>query len=243
MLIRATLFLVAYLLVVKAGLVYRDSVRASVIADDPAVRLASEEPMAKDNFFKAMASLKEGDPRRSRAISQLASVQLERLQLNDAERTYRLLAIESAPVKTVELQSNGASLHLAYALTLEGKLEDAKSIYLRLLNDNRKQLREGDPRIALDFNNLGLNAYLIAQSEERGDSRTKHLSEAVAYFKQALDSFKSQPTSLKSLQGISVVLANEYLALRDLNDISGAKTAMKEAKNIASGFRNVCSLP
>jgi hypothetical protein len=243
MLIRVTLFLVLYLLVVKAGLEYTDAARSQVYAKEPEVLLASQEGKARDDYLKAMASYKPGDPQRCQAILQIASVCMQRFNWGDAERFFKLLQLESPPTKASNSQASAASLRLANILMAEGKAQDAKAIYLSVLSDDQKCLPKDDLRIARDLSNLGLNAYLIASVEERGDSRTEHLRQANDYYKQALQIVKLQPKTEKSMQAKSAVLANQYLALRDLNDWKGAELASNESKAILAQSKNPYSLP
>jgi hypothetical protein len=243
MLIRATLFLVLYLLVVKAGMQFTDASIERVYANEPETILSIEEGKHQANYLKAMASLQPGDPQRCQAIEQVAADHLQRLHWADAEKFYRLLSLESQPTKASSSETNENLLRLANFLTTEAKLQDAKAIYMRVLEDDRKRLPKDDLKIARDLNNMGLNSYLIASSEQRGDARTEELRKASDYYKQALLSLKSVPKSEKSLQTESVILANHYLALRDLNDLKDAELAKTEAKSILAQFKNPCSLP
>jgi tetratricopeptide (TPR) repeat protein len=213
--IRLALFIVFFLWVVRAPFAYRDSIRDSVLNRSPEIYLPKQEREKSQAFIYASQHYKPGDPKRIKAISDLALVRWQQLLFDDAEKLYTMLLNENKTASGFNQKQEEAMLHIATLLDVGCKFDQAILAYMEILDYDKKYFPIGDVHIARDYNNLGLSTYLKALSKQKGVERTRLLKQASDFYKQALQIYRRLP---QAQQAIAVVLCNEQLASRDLNE-------------------------
>jgi tetratricopeptide (TPR) repeat protein len=202
-----------------------------------------KEQACTNEFLKALKQYKAGDLRRLQAIIKLAQIRYQMLEFPEAERMYRLVLAEIKLTGDYNPEIPQVTDALAEVLTAERNLDEARVNYQAVLKYDQEHLPKADLNIARDLNNLGLNAYLQALSMERGEPRNYKLKQAHSFFNQALAIYRTQPQSPRSIQGLSVCLYNDHLALRDLDDQRGADSDLKQSLTLEAQFKRQCSLP
>lgn len=240
MYIKLALFVLFLLWVIKAPSSYRDSIRDKVLNSDPKVILKDEDSKAVATLVKACQLYKVGDPRRAQASADLASIRAQQLNFADAEKLYTAALYEHGIRPGFDESLTRLMIDYASVLTEQQKLDQASSYYSKILAHDTTYLDKTDIRIARDYNNLGLNSYLEALSTDRGPERTDLLKEADYRYKQALQIYRTHP---KMERAIAVVLYNDHLALRDLDDWSGARLAKAESDKIESKLGRIIKAP
>ncbi len=240
MIIKLILFLLFFLWVIKAPSTYRESIRAKVTNSDPAILLRAENQKTIADLVKACQLYKPGDQRRTEATCDLASIRAQQLNFVDAESLYRAALSEHKTSSGYDQYFTELMLNLATILTEQQKIYEASSYYGKVHAYDKKFLDKTDPRIARDYNNIGLNTYLDALSKDRGPERTELLKESNYSYDQALQIYRTRP---KMERAIAVVLYNQHLALRDMGDETAARLVKAESEKIESKLGRTVKAP
>ncbi len=238
--IKVVLFLLLLLWAVKAPYPYRDSVRTDVMSKNPEVILAKENGEIVNNFLQATSQMKPGDQRRNQAIAALALVRSQQLQINDAERLYRVILAENKSKSDPDDYLAQIKMKLAASLLDEARFDEAIFYYREVLAKDQERVPKNSTFLARDYNNLGLASYLKASSKDRGQERTQLLNSANDFYKQALTLCQSPKTKNQTK---AVILYNQHLAMRDLTDLTAANLAKTEADAIDETFGRASKLP
>jgi tetratricopeptide (TPR) repeat protein len=240
LLIKLVLFSLFFIWVIQQPTAYRESVRASVQNSDPTVIRNKEEPGIVSTFVNACKVYKAGDLRRTKSIGELASLRLEQLDFEGAESLFHAALVEHRANAGFDEYYTELMLNLAEVFTVEQKLYEAQYQYSEVLAYDKKFLDKTDGRLARDYNNLALNNYLLALKTVRSPLKTQFLNQANDYYKQALAIYRSKP---KTEHAVAVVLYNQHLALRDLDDRKGARLAKAESDKIEATFHRPIKAP
>ncbi|PWT99373.1 MAG: hypothetical protein C5B53_05430 [Candidatus Melainabacteria bacterium] len=193
-------------------------------------RIHNQADELKEEEGKEKAALASASSGETRALKrQLAQTLWQ--ENNFAEAGKLLTEVPAVPEKKGDARFVSDKSMLA-ALSLDaGALPEAINLYQSILAYDRENLGDSTSATARDLNNLGVACYMAGQTSEDPAKRNTYFSQASDYYSQAAEVIRRLGNDRENSWRLERILANQDLAIRDLNKANQAPFDFHKSPN------------
>jgi tetratricopeptide (TPR) repeat protein len=188
-----------------------------------------EDLRRKESALKASSSIKNDfETRKEYALTLWQSGKLD-----EAAKQLKDLWLEAAARQRSGCDEEFVSVARALSNVYQdmGGFDSAGKCYQSILEYELPRMPSDDPRLATEYNNIGLCHYLQAEATDAKIDRAREFNLALTSFRQAEKIWKLHQTRR---QDIMLNLHNQLVVLSELGDESSARFTKQQIQALAS---------